>query len=182
MANNDKQSSKDVAHLAAETLNNPNASAIQKSLAVRCYHKQEQKNQTGANMEAKASAALKNPRSSEVTKTLAVRLFLNRIKSAKKKAGLTRLSCFQLSLFAQVVPDSAVESCVWMRSRRLERLHSSLRANADMLIIASSPCHLESTASAACCQYRSKLISYVSPFLCLQQPKVSRNSESASHR
>jgi hypothetical protein len=33
MVANSKQSSKDVSHLAAETLNNPNASAIQKSLA-----------------------------------------------------------------------------------------------------------------------------------------------------
>ncbi|HDX7866450.1 TPA: hypothetical protein RPP15_003787 [Escherichia coli] len=71
MANNDKQSSQDVAHLAAETLNNPNASAIQKSLAGSVLSQAGTKNQTGANMEAKASAALKNPRSSEVTKTLA---------------------------------------------------------------------------------------------------------------
>ncbi|EPD9437385.1 hypothetical protein ACSFRN_004417 [Escherichia coli] len=67
MANNDKQSSKDVAHLAAETLNNPNASAIQKSLAGSVLSQAGTKNQTGANMEAKASAALKNPRSSEVS-------------------------------------------------------------------------------------------------------------------
>ncbi|EKM0668498.1 hypothetical protein RBA25_003805 [Cronobacter turicensis] len=71
MANNNKQSSKDVAHLAAETLNNPNASAIQKSLAGSVLSQTGTKNQTGANMEAKASAALKNPGSSEVTKTLA---------------------------------------------------------------------------------------------------------------
>ncbi|MCV2532790.1 hypothetical protein NQH46_06675 [Enterobacter wuhouensis] len=71
MANNDKQSSKDVAHLAAETLNNPNASAIQRSLAGSVLSQAGTKNQTGADMEAKASAALKNPRSSETTKTLA---------------------------------------------------------------------------------------------------------------
>jgi len=59
MANNDKQSSKDVSHLAAETLNNLNASAIQKSLAGSVLSQAGTKNQTGTNMEAKASAALK---------------------------------------------------------------------------------------------------------------------------
>ena len=57
-----KQSSKDVSHLAAETLNNPNASAIQKSLAGSVLSQAGTKNQTGA---------LKNPRSSDITKTLA---------------------------------------------------------------------------------------------------------------
>ena len=66
-----KQSSKDVTHLSAETLNNPNASAIQKSLAGSVLSQAGTKNQTGADMEAKASAALKNPRSSYINKTLA---------------------------------------------------------------------------------------------------------------
>ncbi len=57
MANDGKQYSKDIAHLAAETQNNLNASAIQKSLADSVLSKVGTKNQTGANMGAKASAA-----------------------------------------------------------------------------------------------------------------------------
>ncbi len=59
MVANSKQSSKDVSHLAAETLNNPNASAIQKKFSRFCTVPSRDKNQTGADMEAKASAALK---------------------------------------------------------------------------------------------------------------------------
>ncbi len=70
-ANNNKQSSKRVSQLAAKTLNDPNASAIQKSLAGSVISQTGTTNQTGAEMEAKASAALKNPHSSAVTQTLA---------------------------------------------------------------------------------------------------------------
>jgi hypothetical protein len=55
-----------------------------------------------------------------------------------KKSGINQPSCFQFSLplFTEEVPDSAVES---MRGcgRRLERLHSGMRANADILMIES---------------------------------------------
>ncbi|WP_440481965.1 hypothetical protein [Serratia marcescens] len=70
MANN-KQTSKSVASTAAQTLKNPNASAIQKSLAGSALAQSGTSKQTGASMEAKASAALDNPRSAALTRTLA---------------------------------------------------------------------------------------------------------------
>lgn len=71
VANNTKQTSKSVASKAAQTLNNPNASAIQKSLAGSALAQSSKNKQTGKAMEAKASAALDNPRSADLTKSLA---------------------------------------------------------------------------------------------------------------
>lgn len=71
VANNTKQTSKSVASKAAQTLNNPNASAIQKSLAGSALAQSSTNKQTGKAMEAKASAALENPRSADLTKSLA---------------------------------------------------------------------------------------------------------------
>ncbi|PIN66191.1 hypothetical protein CKQ90_01565 [Klebsiella pneumoniae] len=71
MVANSKQSSKDVSHLAAETLNNPKRLGDSEKFSRFCTVPSRDKNQTGADMEAKASAALKNPRSSDITKTLA---------------------------------------------------------------------------------------------------------------
>ncbi|HCT9096927.1 MULTISPECIES: hypothetical protein [Serratia] len=68
---NSKQTSKSVASTAAQTLNNPNASAIQKSLAGSALAQSGTSKQTGASMESKASAALDNPRSAALTRTLA---------------------------------------------------------------------------------------------------------------
>ncbi|WP_277977967.1 hypothetical protein [Pantoea endophytica] len=71
MSKNTKQSSKSVTHIAAQTLKDPNASAIQKSLAGSVLSQSHTQKETGADMEAKVSQALKNPNSSDVTKTLA---------------------------------------------------------------------------------------------------------------
>ncbi|MGY2797013.1 hypothetical protein ACVWV0_001189 [Ewingella americana] len=71
MTRNEKQSSESVARLAAETLNNPKASSLEKSLAGSVLSQASSKNQTGAEMEAIASKALKSASSSEVAKTLA---------------------------------------------------------------------------------------------------------------
>ena len=66
-----KDTSKSVAQLASETLRDPHASQIAKSLAGSALAQASAGKQTGADMESKASAALKNPRSSEATKALA---------------------------------------------------------------------------------------------------------------
>ncbi|MES4614115.1 MAG: hypothetical protein ACTH8P_15520 [Ewingella sp.] len=71
MTRNDKQSSQHVARLAAETLNNPKATELEKSLAGSVLSQASSKNQTGAEMEAIASKALKSASSSQVAKTLA---------------------------------------------------------------------------------------------------------------
>ena len=68
---NSKQTSKSVASQAAQTLNNPNASALQRSLAGSALAQSATSKQTGASMESKASAALDNPRSAALTRTLA---------------------------------------------------------------------------------------------------------------
>lgn len=68
---NKKQTSKQVASIAACTMRDPNASSIQKSLAGSVLSQMSTSNQTGAEMEAKASRALKSSRSSDLTKTLA---------------------------------------------------------------------------------------------------------------
>jgi len=68
---NTKQTSGDVGKLAAQTLRDPQASAIAKSLAASALSQSSNTRQTGAAMEAKASRALANERSSDTTKTLA---------------------------------------------------------------------------------------------------------------
>lgn len=71
MTTNNKQTSAKVASVAAQTLKNPNASKIQKSLAGSALSQTGSSNQTSGKMEHKASSALDNPRSSELTKQLA---------------------------------------------------------------------------------------------------------------
>lgn len=83
MANNTKQTSSTVASVAAQTLNNPNASAIQKSLAGSALSQKGSTNQTSGAMEHKASAALDNPRSSTLTKTLAASVLAQSNKGRK---------------------------------------------------------------------------------------------------
>jgi hypothetical protein len=82
MANNSKQTSSKVASVAAQTLNNPNASGIQ-SLAGSALSQKGSSNQTSGAMEHKASAALNNPRSSELTKELAASVLAQSNKGRK---------------------------------------------------------------------------------------------------
>lgn len=71
MSSNTKQTSSDVAKQASETLRDPNASAIAKSLAGSVLAQASTGKQTGAGMEAKASHALQSDKYSDATKTLA---------------------------------------------------------------------------------------------------------------
>lgn len=71
MAKNDKDTTTTIAELASETLRDPNASAIAKSLAGSALSQAAKGKETGADMEGKASQELRNPRSSDTTKALA---------------------------------------------------------------------------------------------------------------
>ncbi|CNF53251.1 hypothetical protein [Yersinia mollaretii] len=68
---NTKKTSASVAAQAAQILKDPNASAIEKSLAGSALSQSRTDNQTGAHMEDVASQVLANPKYSEQTKTLA---------------------------------------------------------------------------------------------------------------
>ncbi len=71
MSTNTKKTSDKLATLAAETLSNPNASAIAKSLAASALAQSGTDKQTGAQMEEKAGKALQSGKCSEDTKSLA---------------------------------------------------------------------------------------------------------------
>lgn len=71
MSSNDKKTSAGVASLAGETLQNPNASKIQKSLAGSALAQSGSSKQTGSAMETTASKALQSDKYSETTKKLA---------------------------------------------------------------------------------------------------------------
>lgn len=71
MAKNTKQSSAKVAKLASETLRDPHASAIAKSLAASTLAQTNTGKQTSTEMEAKAGRVLQSEKYSEETKTLA---------------------------------------------------------------------------------------------------------------
>jgi hypothetical protein len=71
MSRNKKQTSKDVASIAAETLNDQNASQIAKSLAGSVLSQFGNNNQTGSEMEDKAAAVIRSSKYNERTKTLA---------------------------------------------------------------------------------------------------------------
>lgn len=71
MPKNTKQTSADVAKQASETLRDPSASAIAKSLAGSVLAQASTGKQTSAHMEAIASKALKSDKYNEATKTLA---------------------------------------------------------------------------------------------------------------
>lgn len=66
-----KQSSDELASIAAKTLQNPNASKIQKSLAASVLSQTGTDKVTGSDMESKAAKALQSDHSAELTKTLA---------------------------------------------------------------------------------------------------------------
>ncbi|WP_241617310.1 hypothetical protein [Rosenbergiella epipactidis] len=83
MANNSKKTSSKIAYIAAKTLNNPNASGVQKSLAASALSQVGSSNQTSGAMEHKASIALNNPRSSELTKELAASVLSQSNKERK---------------------------------------------------------------------------------------------------
>jgi hypothetical protein len=68
---NAKQTSADVAALAARLLKNSSASSVQKSLAAAALSQSKTAKQTGAAMEDLASKVLKSEKYSEETKTLA---------------------------------------------------------------------------------------------------------------
>jgi hypothetical protein len=71
MPKNTKQSSTKVAKLAAETLNNPKASATAKSLAASALAQTGTGKQTSAEMEAMAGKVLQSEKYSADTKALA---------------------------------------------------------------------------------------------------------------
>jgi len=68
---NTKQSSTKAATLASETLRDPNASAIAKSLAASVLSQSSSYKETGKAMETKASQVLQSEKYSETTKSLA---------------------------------------------------------------------------------------------------------------
>jgi hypothetical protein len=71
MSKNAKQSSAKVAKRASETLRDPHASVIAKSLAASTLAQANTGKQTSAEMEAKAARVLQSEKYSEETKTLA---------------------------------------------------------------------------------------------------------------
>ncbi|ENL4770672.1 hypothetical protein AB5F88_002183 [Vibrio parahaemolyticus] len=71
MSTNKKQTSSDIASLAAQTLSDPNASAIAKSFAASALSQSSTRKQTSAEMESKASKALQSSKYSDDTKSLA---------------------------------------------------------------------------------------------------------------
>lgn len=83
MSNNTKKTGGGLASLAAKTLHNPNASAIQKALAGSALSQAGSTNQTSGAMEHKASAALKNPNSAALTKQLAATVLSQSNKGRK---------------------------------------------------------------------------------------------------
>lgn len=66
-----KSTSGKVGAVAGRTLSNPNASALQRSLAGSALAQAGTSKVTGKAMETKASTALKNPNASATTKQLA---------------------------------------------------------------------------------------------------------------
>lgn len=71
MSTNTKKSSPRVATLAANTLTDPNASKIAKSLAASVVAQTNTGKQTGAKLEDIASKVIQSPKYSDDTKTLA---------------------------------------------------------------------------------------------------------------
>ncbi|WP_208513163.1 hypothetical protein [Variovorax paradoxus] len=71
MSNNSKQTSRRVASLASETLQDKQASQIAKSLAASALAQRSGARQTGAEMEDIASRVLRSDKYAEATKELA---------------------------------------------------------------------------------------------------------------
>lgn len=74
MPKNTKQSSKSVASHAGKILQDPNASAIQRSLAASVIAQRGTSSQTGSDMETKASNVMKSDKYNSDTKELAASL------------------------------------------------------------------------------------------------------------
>lgn len=85
MSENKKQTSKEVAHLAAETLRNPSAPAIKKELAGSALAQEHTTKQTSAEMAHKAGEVLHSPKYSKETKTLAASVLAQSSKDRKRK-------------------------------------------------------------------------------------------------
>ncbi|MFA0543072.1 hypothetical protein [Vibrio sp. 10N.222.52.B7] len=68
---NKKTTSKKVASKAAQTLSDPSASKIKKSLAASAMSQADKSKQTGKDMESKASAVLQSDKYSDETKEFA---------------------------------------------------------------------------------------------------------------
>ncbi|MDO9213983.1 MAG: hypothetical protein Q7U23_09145 [Methylococcales bacterium] len=81
MAKNTKETSTRVASHAAEILQDPNASKIQKSLAGSALSQSGSSKQTGAEMETKASKVLSSDKYSAETKELAASVLSQSNKS-----------------------------------------------------------------------------------------------------
>lgn len=80
MPNNTKKTSSTI---AAQVLKDPNASAIQKSLAGSALSQSGTSNQTGGKMETTASKVLNSPKYSDQTKTLAASVLSQANKERK---------------------------------------------------------------------------------------------------
>ncbi|WP_025855407.1 hypothetical protein [Pseudomonas sp. CHM02] len=83
MSKNTKKTSSTMATLAAETLSNPHASAIAKSLAACALAQSRTDKQTSAEMEEKAGKALQSDKYSQETKSLAASV----LSQANKERG-----------------------------------------------------------------------------------------------
>jgi hypothetical protein len=83
MADNKKTTSPKVARIAAQILDNKNASEIAKTLAGSALSQREMSKQTGAKMEKIASAALQDGRLAQETKTVAASV-LSQANKARK--------------------------------------------------------------------------------------------------
>ncbi len=70
MANNKKQTSKQIASLASDILKDQNTSQIQKSLAGSALSQSKSKHQTSVEMEDITSKVLQSPRYNNTTKSL----------------------------------------------------------------------------------------------------------------
>lgn len=74
MMSNAKKTSPSMAAIASQTMRDPNASALQRSLAASNLAQCGTPKVTGASMEAKAGKALQSDRSADLTKALAAGL------------------------------------------------------------------------------------------------------------
>lgn len=83
MTNNTKKTSSAIASQAAQVLKDPNASAIQKSLAGSALSQSGTSNQTGGKMESTASKVLNSSKYNDQTKTLAASVLSQANKERK---------------------------------------------------------------------------------------------------
>lgn len=88
---NKKLSSQEMVRQASETLRNPDASAIQKSLAGSVLSQAAKGKQTGAEMEKMASEVLRNDKYADATQSLAASV-LSQSNKEEAKARETKAS------------------------------------------------------------------------------------------